>query len=118
MKTLYYFVVLLLMAIFYSCSKTEEMNVDELLTESNVSQENMDKQIIASLGLDTQTMRDMGSYYIVEEDIAFDKDSLFCYQPKARQARHTTLIQVPYENFISLSTCNMPTSGLDNWLDA
>ncbi|WP_160289163.1 MULTISPECIES: hypothetical protein [Sanguibacteroides] len=53
MKTLYYFVVLLLMAIFYSCSKTEEMNVDELLTESNVSQENMDKQIIASLGLDT-----------------------------------------------------------------
>lgn len=78
----------------------------------------MDKQIIASLGLDTSTIRDMGSYYIVEEDIAFDIDSLFCYQPKARQARHTTLIQVPYENFISLSTYNMPTSGPDNWLDA
>lgn len=100
--------------VFISCSKEDEKEVESKALDLR------DEAALKSLGFSTANTKDMGNYYVVEEDIRITKSLLRQQREnwgsKLKQAMTSSLINYPNQKKITVGIANsIPTSGEDNW---
>jgi len=114
MKLFKLFTVFILTLLTSSCNnETITDNSLDIIPEK-------DKQIISSLGFDINNLSDMGTYYVVEGDIMFEKSSLCEYAnkdtSKLKQAGHEYLIGRSNVRPITIGVSNsLKVSGKNHW---
>jgi len=102
--------------ILLTCSCNNETIIDNI--SDKIPEE--DKQIISSLGLDINTLVDIGEFYIVEGDIILEKGSMNEYlnqdTSKLKQARHVNTISRKNIRPITVGVSNtLKVSGRNHW---
>ena len=65
--------------------------VDPIQEMDVLKAEDPDYEKIRSIGFTAEGIIELEDFYIVEGDIMIDKDSIDCYLPKTRQARHNLI---------------------------
>ncbi len=89
LQKLPYAVVAMAVVLFIACAVDP---LENLVPDTETEEiENPDYEIIRSLGFSTENIIEYEDRYVVEGDIAIDRDSIEFYLPKTRQAYHSLI---------------------------
>ena len=111
MKNKFYLIIVGIVILLSSCQKDYELSLanDSLDVSSEIDKDSETYLKIKELGFITDSISDIGEYYLVEGDILFPKYTL-------KQARTSYLIPWDKQPNITVRIDNsIPNSGDDNW---
>lgn len=103
--------LLTILFLISSCNSEDVLNTDSQ-TDIKAELAEQARSRILSMGLDTTDMVEIDNYYVVENDILINKDSLFSI-PMTRQYRATNTVATGQTITISISSTDLFSAWID-----